>query len=267
MPISPEKLANVRSFYKELRSPNRDGYTSNAPLLLVVETTNKCNFKCAHCARALADQIPVEISAEVFQRVIPALPKALDVYLFGDGEVLLNLPRHLAMIAGIHQQDPSCALGFSTNGKLLTPDVYELYSIAGIQYIQISVDAATKELYETMRRGGSFDELILNLEGIAAVRRRWKARHPQLHLATVISRQNYRELPLLAKFAKKYEFSRWYINVECPLVPGRDQLELTPEDVLELTRMRAHLIENYSSYYLGVSPVLTQTVKTLPAVR
>jgi MoaA/NifB/PqqE/SkfB family radical SAM enzyme len=81
-----------------------------------------------------------------------------------------------------------------------------------------------------MRRGGSFDELIANLEGIVGLRRRAKARQPRLHLATVISKQNYHQLPALAEFAKRYDFCFWYINAEYPHNPGRASLALTRED-------------------------------------
>jgi len=261
MPFSAEKLANIRSFHEEIKSPHRDGSTSNAPLLLAIHATDRCNFKCVHCSHTFTEEMPADMSLELFQDIIPMLQTAYELYLFGDGEVLLNIPRHLAMISRIYQMDPACELGFSTNGKLLTPEVYELYSTAGVQYIQVSIDAATKELYEAMRKGGSFDELLLNLEGIVALRRRSKARQPQLRLATVISKQNYQQLPILAEFAKRYGFSYWYINAESPQNPGRDLLRLSTEDLAELERMRANIKQNYSSSYItlfdpsvGLSP-------------
>ncbi len=156
------------------------------------------------------------------------------------------------MVARVYQQDPTCVLGFSTNGKLLTPEVYELYAAAGIQYIQLSVDAGTKQLYETMRRGGSFDGLLSNLEGIAALRRRAKARQPQLHLATVISKQNYHELPILAEFAARYGFCYWYINAESAQNPGRDLLRLTTADLAELARIRTDISQRYRACYLTI---------------
>ena len=256
MPFSAEKLANIRSFHKEIGSPREDGSTSNAPLLLAIETTTRCNFQCVHCSQTFAKQTPVDLSLELFQDVVPISQTAHELYLFGDGEVLLDIPRHLAMISRIHQLDPACALGFSTNGKLLTPEVYELYAAAGIQYIQLSVDAATKELYEVMRRGGNFDELLCNLEGILALRRRSRARQPQLRLATVISKQNYRQLPMLAEFAKTFGFSYWYVNAEYPHNPGRELLRLTPEDLAELECIKAGIVRNYSGDYL--------TLLTLP---
>jgi MoaA/NifB/PqqE/SkfB family radical SAM enzyme len=174
---------------------------------------------------------------------------ALEVYLFGDGEVLLDVPRHLSMLESIYRENPACGVGFSTNGKLLTPEVYRLYSAAGIGYIQLSIDAATKDLYETMRRGGNFDELVANLEGIAALRRRAKAKQPRLHLATVISKQNYHQLPALAEFAKRYDFCFWYINAEYPHNPGRALLTLARDDLAELERMRAEILQRYGSCY------------------
>lgn len=247
MPYSTQKLANLRAFRKEIESPRADGSTSNAPLLIALETTTRCNFMCVHCARSSNAIAPADMSSELFLHVVPLVPAAIDLYLFGDGEVLLDIPRHLAMIARIHQQDPGCTLGFSTNGKLLTPEVYNLYATAGVQYIQVSVDAATKELYEAMRRGGSFHQLTENLDGILALRFQSRTKQPKLHLATVISQQNYRQLPLLAEFAQKYDFTEWYINAEYPVNPGRDQLMLTAHDRTELERIRADITRKFGS--------------------
>jgi MoaA/NifB/PqqE/SkfB family radical SAM enzyme len=252
MSPSAQKLANIRTFHQELNSPRRDGSTANAPLLLGIEATTRCNFKCVHCSQTFNTSMRLDLSMDLFQRVLPVVDKAFELYLFGDGEVLLNVPRHLAMIAAIYRQDPECILGFSTNGKLLTPEVYELYATAGIQYIQLSVDAATKELYEAIRRGGDFDELVANLEGISALRKRSSTTQPQLRLATIISRQNYEQLPLLAEFARRYGFSYWYINAEYPHNPGRDLLRLTADDLTVLARIKADITRHYRRYYLTV---------------
>lgn len=250
MSLSPAKLANIRSFHREIRSPRRDGTTANAPLLLAIETTTRCNFRCVHCSHSFSHPVPVDISLELFQSVVPFMRTAFELYLFGDGEVLLDIPRHLAMIARIHREDPASALGFSTNGKLLTPEVYELYAAAGIQYIQISVDAATTPLYESMRPGGSLRQLHSNLQGILARRRRAPSRQPQLRLATVISKQNFRELLLLAEFAQKYDFTYWYINAEYPHSSGREHLRLDAGDLAELESIRQEIARKYSFDFL-----------------
>ena len=249
MASSAEVLANVRSFHDEIDSPDRKGRTSNAPLLLVLESTSRCNFRCVHCSQTFNRQARADMSVELFRKTGPAWKTALEVYLFGDGEVLLDIPRHLEMVSQVREANPACSLGFSTNGKLLTPEVYGRYAATGVQYIQVSIDAATRELYDEMRRGGSFDDLIANLEGIAALRRRSTGPQPRLHLATVISRQNYRQLPLLAEFAKRYEFSYWYISAEYFHNPGRGRLRLAAEDLVELARSRAEIVRRYGSHY------------------
>ncbi len=246
MPLSAEKRSNIRSFHREIRCPRRDGTTSNAPLLVAIETTTRCNFHCVHCCHSFSHPVAADISLELFETVVPSVRTAFEVYLFGDGEVLLDIPGHLAMIARIHKEDPTCALGFSTNGKLLTPEVYEVYAAAGIQYIQVSVDAATSPLYESIRRGGSLQQLRSNLDGILDRRRRARSRQPQLRLATVISKQNFRDLPFLAEFAKKYDFSYWYINAEYPHNPGRDRLHLDLDDLSELECIWEEIAQRYS---------------------
>lgn len=246
MPLSVEKLANIQTFQREIRSPRREGTTTNAPLLLAIETTTRCNFRCVHCSHSVSHPVSTDISLELFQSVVPFMRKAFELYLFGDGEVLLDIPRHLAMIARVHKEDPGCALEFSTNGRLLTPEVYEMYDAAGIQCIQVSVDAATPSLYETMRCGGSFAQLESNLEGIRARRRRAPWGQPQLRLATVVSKQNLRELLRLAEFAKKYGFTHWYLNAEYPHNPGRDSLRLDADDLTELERIRQEIARQYS---------------------
>jgi MoaA/NifB/PqqE/SkfB family radical SAM enzyme len=243
----PDPQANFRAFQDEIEAPRRDGATSNTPLLLVIEPTTRCNFRCAHCSQSFTKIPPADMAHEVFQSLIPAMKGAHDVYLFGDGEALLDVPRHLAMAARVHSENPTCWMGFSTNGKLLTPEVYQLYAAAGIGFIQVSVDAATRESYETLRRGGSFAELLANLEGIADLRRRAAAPQPQLRLATVISRENYRELPGLAALAERYGFSDWYVIGEYPHNPGRDLLQLGPDDLAEVGRMREALTRDYGA--------------------
>ena len=84
------------------------------------------------------------------------------------------------------------------------------------------------------------------------MRRRLKTRQPRLQLATVISKQNYRQLPMLAEFAKRYDFSYWYINAEFPHNPGRDLLRLTSEDRAELECIRAGITKDYGSHYLTI---------------
>ncbi|MBS1872432.1 MAG: radical SAM protein [Acidobacteria bacterium] len=245
MPISAQKLANVRAFHREIRSPRHDGAAANLPLLVAIETTTRCNFHCVHCARAYADRDPVDLDLDLFETLLAPMRTAIELYLFGDGEVLLDTPRHLAMIARVHKENPECELGFSTNGSLLTPEVYRLYAAAGVAYIQVSVDAATPELYGIMRRGGDFESLTRNLEAIAAIRRGARSRQPRLYLATVISRQNAHELPLLAEFAARYGFVYWFINAEYPSVPGRERLLLTGEDRRQLELFRANLARDH----------------------
>jgi radical SAM protein with 4Fe4S-binding SPASM domain len=96
-----------------------------------------------------------------------------------------------------------------------------------------------------MRCGGKFQQLQSNLDGILDRRRGARSRQPELRLATVISKQNFRELPLLAEFAKKYDFADWYINAEYPHSPDRDRMRLDSDDLLELECICEEIAQHY----------------------
>lgn len=257
MMLSEKKLLNIKLFRAEIYSPSANGHTTNRPLLLCIEPTTRCNFKCVQCAKAFDKKKGTDLKLSFFLDIVPLVQTAYEVYLFGDGEVLLDIPRHLSMISRIHQLDPACELGFSTNGKLLTPYVYELYATAGIRYIQISIDAASKRLYEEMRKGGNFSELCENIKKIVSLRNRSRDVHPRLILATVISRQNYHHLTLLAGFAKKCGFSSWYINAEYPHNPGRDKLRLTTDDLISIERMKNDIMRKFhSDFFIYFDPCI-----------
>lgn len=52
---------------------------------------------------------------------------------------------------------------FITNAQLLTEKVAEVLIECGVDQVQVSADGATRETYEYIRRGASFERLTQNL--------------------------------------------------------------------------------------------------------
>jgi MoaA/NifB/PqqE/SkfB family radical SAM enzyme len=92
-----------------------------------------------------------------------------------------------------------------TNGILFTPENWG--KIANVHYainfIRISIDAAARETYEKLRRGGNFDILLDNLEFISGLKRQ---KNIKLQAAFVMQKENYREMPMFVELVKKYNF-------------------------------------------------------------
>lgn len=129
-----------------------------APISIVWEITNNCNFKCPHCRayqEITADDENIEnkIVEEIIKNDI------LTVNISG-GEPLLN-PRIFDIIKRL--TDANVYVGISTNGWLYKEKREKLLK-AGLKFIQVSLDGE-KELHEKFRGvEGSFDRAVETLK-------------------------------------------------------------------------------------------------------
>ncbi|HEY0512613.1 MAG TPA: radical SAM protein [Thermoanaerobaculia bacterium] len=91
---------------------------------------------------------------------------------------------------------PGMRIQLSTNGVLLTPAMWASICHQAIDWIDVSVDAATRETY-ALNRGGDFDRLMENLVFLRALRATGEIRLFQLHY--VVQENNYREMAAFAE--------------------------------------------------------------------
>ena len=90
-----------------------------------------------------------------------------------------------------------------TNGLLLTPEMWKSISKChyAIDWISISIDAATKETYK-MNRGGNFDKLLKNLEFVSNLRKRKLIE--TFNINFVVQANNFREMRQFVDLGKRY---------------------------------------------------------------
>jgi hypothetical protein len=79
-------------------------------------------------------------------------------------------------------------VGLISNGSLITDRVAEGMINAGLDAINISVDASGREVFESTRLGLNYDKVIANIERIVRIRAEAGKRRPKLILSFV--RQN-----------------------------------------------------------------------------
>jgi molybdenum cofactor biosynthesis enzyme MoaA len=72
---------------------------------------------------------------------------------------------------------------FSTNAMKLTPALSGALIEAGLDQINVSLDAGTKVTFERIRRGAKWDIVVDNLKSLRDQKAARKLRRPQLHLA------------------------------------------------------------------------------------
>lgn len=142
----------------------KDPVPESSPRFLHVDVTNKCNLRCIMCGRTAHElEGGEELPFDTFTSVIDqAADMGVElVLLHSSGEPLMN-KRIVNMIEYVSSK--GLASWMSTNCTLLTPKKSRAIIEAGLSGIVLSLDGATKETYEHIRRGAKFENTVSNIQ-------------------------------------------------------------------------------------------------------
>ena len=137
--------------------------THGSPVVLDIEPTNACNFRCPHCQVTEANWVKRNMSPEQFDRIINMFPHALRVKLQGMGEPFLNKSL-------VNFIEKTCSRKYwcevTSNGSLL--DRFPVEKLARFRNFQltISIDAPEKNLFEKIRPGSNFEKILDNIRAL-----------------------------------------------------------------------------------------------------
>jgi MoaA/NifB/PqqE/SkfB family radical SAM enzyme len=172
------------------------------PSTIMLELTNKCNLACNTCAREYdyGKQMDLGVMDENrAKKIIDELWRYLDsVGLTGMGETLLY-PNINGIVDYIKAKNKGIIISISTNAMLpnFTQQVAPLVGV--IDTIQVSIDGL-EEVYESIRKRGSFERLQANLKILVEMCKNTKTK---LMLNMVVVKENYHQMAALVKFAQK----------------------------------------------------------------
>ena len=166
------------------------------PRYLEIEAYDGCNFDCIMCPLGKSIYKPGgAISMELFDKIVSEISKYKDwiklVCLSRNGEPLLNknLPEMVKKLknAGIKR------VNFSTNASALNEKNSKELLKAGLDEIRFSIDGYTKKTFETVRKGGKFDNVINNCLNFIRIRNELKA-STQIQVRFVEQKTNTHEV-------------------------------------------------------------------------
>jgi radical SAM protein with 4Fe4S-binding SPASM domain len=186
--------------------------TPPLPRELQVEVTAACNLRCRMCLvryQPPVDRVSGTMALEDFTALVDALPALERVTLQGLGEPLL-VPHLDDMVALAARR--GIAVGFNTNGTLLTPQRAERLVRAGLAWLHVSVDGATAATYEGIRDGARFERVRRGVEAIVAARAAAGTGRPDISLVCVAMRRNHHELPALVRLAAEWGVGRLWVQ-------------------------------------------------------
>jgi MoaA/NifB/PqqE/SkfB family radical SAM enzyme len=159
-----------------------------APEIVQIESTNICNAKCVFCPRDEMQRRQGVMDMALYRKIVDecAALGITHVRVHNYGEPFID--RRLVEKVRYAKACGIAEVGMISNGSLITDEVARGMIEAGLDAINISVDASGREVFETTRVGLSYDKVIANIERIIRIRADLGRRRPKLILSFV--RQN-----------------------------------------------------------------------------
>ncbi|MGN9778904.1 radical SAM/SPASM domain-containing protein [Micromonospora sp. H33] len=169
------------------------------PAHLQLEVTSACNLRCVMCLvryRPPVNKIAGAMRPDLFHRLLREVPGLTRLTLQGLGEPLLS-PYLMEMIeAAVARR---IAVGFNSNGTLLTRRRAADLVASGVDWLHVSLDGAGPRVYEAVRDGADFGAVVTNLAGLVAAKRAAGSATPYVRVVFVAMRDNVAELPELVR--------------------------------------------------------------------
>ncbi len=163
------------------------------PLLVGIETIDKCNLKCGHCVRRHASASGVKLSWEAYTRVIDeGKEHGLPCIVFGAGNEPLMAPDILETLRYALRQGIMDVF-LSTNGTLLTEQMVDALVGMELTRLEVSIDAATAETYKRVRGLDCYDKLVHLIRHTIAKREAAGSKLPLVRVSFVYQEGNQHE--------------------------------------------------------------------------
>ncbi len=202
--LAPEPASPARERYGKIIS-GRQIRLETPPFRATFSHDRSCNQSCPSCRTR--DIVLGKYDTDRLNRLVSGeyarfLSSARRIVLARDGEPFAS--RHY-----LHFLETYCAgseriraLTLQTSGLLLTEELWNRLDLWGhVSSVRVSVDAATPETYERLRRGGRFSSLLPNLYFLGHLRRLQAI--DEFRMDFVVQLDNYAEMPDFVRLSRQ----------------------------------------------------------------
>ncbi|RYY09714.1 MAG: radical SAM protein, partial [Alphaproteobacteria bacterium] len=196
----PDTNIDARRYFETVESG--ESIASTPPVCLYLEVTNRCNLLCETCPRTFEDlEPPMDLSMEMFTKIVDQVPNVKRVVLHGVGEPMLvkHLPdmiRYLKKRSGVH-------VLFNTNGTLLAPKKQREIIDTGLDELRVSLDAAEAATFLKVRGKDMFDRIVRNVSSFTNLQRAIGAEKPLVSLWLTGLKETVDQLPDFVRMAAR----------------------------------------------------------------
>jgi radical SAM protein with 4Fe4S-binding SPASM domain len=172
------------------------------PDIVQIESTNLCNAKCVFCPRDEMHRRQGVMDFDLFRKVVDecATLGISHVRVHNYGEPFLD--KELVEKVRYAKSRGIPEVGMISNGSLITEELAQGMIDAGLDAINISVDAAGKEVFERTRVHLDYDTVIGNVRTLARLRDASGKRRPRLILSFVRQDNSADEQAFIAEWSQ-----------------------------------------------------------------
>ncbi|HEX3048431.1 MAG TPA: radical SAM protein [Bacillota bacterium] len=231
------------------------------PYELDICTSALCNLNCTTChSKPKYKKVDHQLEEKLYTQIIPEiLPGISRLFLNGAGEVFFNPYSRKFLQSLDSNRYPSLQIHILTNGTLFTPKLWESIRQNRYAVMSVSIDAASQETYEKLRRNGNWNILRRNLDFMSELRRQnafyWFA------INFVVMKSNFREMKEFVELGRKLgcdqiNFQRIYgpantrenINFTQNKKIFREVAEILQDPIFDLPEVNTAQINDYRKY-------------------
>lgn len=172
------------------------------PQIVNFSVDDTCNVKCVMCrdkARFPSKVKKQKLMEMIDTTFVPMMKNAKLLQLNGEGELFASdiCKEFIKKISNLY---PNMKYELITNGQLCNEENLKKLNITDkIERITISLHASSKETYEKIVRGGSFERVMNNIKYLNKLHKTGKIE--DFSLTYVTSSMNYKDLPDFIKLA------------------------------------------------------------------
>ncbi len=213
--------------YQSVLAKNFDEfpYSSEYPVTVEFELSNKCNYECVMCSgefssliqqnRENSQLLPLIYDDKFVEELLPFIPHIKKAKFLG-GEPFV-IPIYYKIWEAFIRINPKCVLVVQSNGSILNNKIKDLLN-QGNFHLSISIDSINKKTYEIIRKNGNFESVFENLLYFIDYCKKHKR---YIGISTCFIKQNWREIPEIIEFCNsqnvQINFNRVWHPPECSI--------------------------------------------------
>lgn len=189
-------------FLNEYEISTKQTVLKSKPRNMLVILSNICNIKCIMCGQRHEEKAVLN---NKFINFIKKNSQYLEKIIWQGGEpFLFKNFKDLLMYFSNNKHLKQIVI---TNFLLLNENILE-FIIKNKIFVIASIDGATKQTYEKIRRGASFNKIVSNLKTYNRLSKKYNVTEKLLQINFVVMKENYNEIIKIIEFAHKYNISK-----------------------------------------------------------